>query len=228
MDFDKYVSDHPDDFVQTRIDLQTLPVLEWGAGNRRGEFDKDNARKLYESLSQLSAVEAADERLWVSLALGHYADYFHNRWPCSPKTDLTSHLNSHLFAPDTRRRFRDQAIARLWWVGRFIRRNLADIEDKAYSVFYDIEADVLSQLTTRPTLVSVRHLAKAVIQVSYDGFLNSESSTLRTYSRDGFRKFLIELDMENGRQLAPHRDYEDLLSLVNQCFNKHLPEAVKA
>jgi hypothetical protein len=223
IDYVEYVSAHPDDFVETRIDLDKLPELKWGSGKQRGEFDKQNSRNLYESLSHLSAIEAADERLWVSLSLGRYSEYLHNRWPLGKNTDIDTHLNNHVFAPDTRRRFRDQALARLWWVGRFVNRNLSEVEEKAYAVLFDIESDVLSQFTTRPTLVSVSSLARAVVEVSHEAFINTSSVKKRTYDRDIFRDFLKELDLESGRQLVPHRDFESILSQVQESFDKNFP-----
>jgi hypothetical protein len=192
LDYREYVNIHQDKFVQTRFDLDTLPVLRFGEGKRRGEFDKENSRDLYNSLSHLSAVEATDERLWVSLSLGHYREYFHNRWPLGKNADLENHLDNHLFAPDVRRRFRDQALARLWWVGRFVKRNLGQVEDKAYSVLFDIESDVLSQFQTRPALFSVSSLARAIVEVSFEAFLNPNSKEKISYDRDRFRDFLIE------------------------------------
>lgn len=221
IDYKEYVKAHPDSFVETRIDLGSLPILKWGSGKQRGEFDKENSKNLYEALSHLSAVEAADERLWVSLSIGHYSDYLHNRWPLGKNTDIDTHLNNHLFAPDTRRRFRDQALARLWWVGRFVNRNLTQVEDKAYAVLFDIEADVLSQFTTRPTLVSVSSLARAVVEVSYEAFLNPSSAKRKSYDRDQFRDFLKQIDLESGRQLVPHRDYQSILSQVQKSFDKN-------
>jgi hypothetical protein len=223
IDYRKYVLDNPDYFVETRIDLEILPVLKWGSGKQRGEFDKENSKNLYKALSHLSAVEAADERLWVSLSLGHFSEYLHNRWPLGKNTDIDTHLNNHVFAPDTRRRFRDQALARLWWVGRFVNRNLSQVEDKAYAVLFDIEADVLSQFTTRPTLVSVSSLANAVVEVSHEAFINPSSMKKRTYDRGRFRDFLKEIDLESGRQLVPHRDYESILIQVQESFDKNFP-----
>jgi hypothetical protein len=223
IDYSKYVLDNPDYFVETRIDLETLPILKWGAGKQRGAFDKENSKNLYEALSHLSAVEAADERLWISLSLGHFSEYLHNRWPLGKNTDIDTHLNNHLFAPDTRRRFRDQALARLWWVGRFVNRNLSQVEDKSYAVLFDIESDVLSQFTTRPALVSVSSLATAVVEVSHEAFINPSSAKKKTYDRDKFRDFLKDLDLESGRQLVPHRDYGSILSQVQESFDQNFP-----
>ena len=223
MDYKEYVNAHPDSFVESRIELGNLPVLKWGSGKQRGEFDKENSKNLYEALSHLSAVEAADERLWVSLSIGHYSDYLHNRWPLGKNADIDTHLNNHLFAPDTRRRFRDQALARLWWVGRFVNRNLSQVEDKAFAVLFDIEADVLSQFTTRPTLVSVSALARAVVEVSHEAFIDPSSHDKRTYDRVKFRDFLKKIDLESGRQLVPHREFDSILSQVQESFKIYFP-----
>jgi hypothetical protein len=161
----------------------------------------------------------------VSLSLGHYREYFHNRWPLGKNADLENHLDNHLFAPDVRRRFRDQALARLWWVGRFVKRNLGQVEDKAYSVLFDIESDVLSQFQTRPALFSVSSLARAIVEVSFEAFLNPNSKEKISYDRDRFRDFLIEIDLENGRQLLPHRDYETVYSQVKKTFDDNFSMA---
>ncbi|NBR65430.1 MAG: hypothetical protein EBT65_05790 [Actinobacteria bacterium] len=221
-DFNKFVTSNPDCFAATRFDTLVFPVLRVGSGREKGKFDKDNAKALYRALSDLTPVESIDERFWVSVTLQIYPDYLRNRWPCSDVLKLENHLQNHLFATSARKRFRDQAVSRLWWAARFVNRNLQDVSDHAFEVFFDLESDVYSQLSTRPTLVSVKNLAKAVIEITHGAFLGS-GSTSKIYIRDEYRKFLSDVDLASGRQLLPHQDYEEIYDLVKKLFDERFP-----
>ena len=221
-DFDKFVNSNPESFATTRFDTSLFPVLRVGSGREKGKFDKDNAKALYKALPDLTPLEAIDERFWVSVALQIYPDYLRNRWPCSDAAKLDNHLQNHLFATSARKRFRDQAVSRLWWAARFVNRNLQDVSDHAFEVFFDLESDVYSQLSTRPTLVSVKNLAKAVIEVTHGAFLGSGTSS-KIYSREDYRKFLSDVDLASGRQLLPHQDYSEIYALVSTLFDSRFP-----
>lgn len=221
-DFNNFVASSPDSFATTRFDTALFPTLRVGSGKEKGKFDKENSKALYKALSDLTPVESIDERFWVSVTLLVYPDYLRNRWPCNDLAKLDNHLQNHLFATSARKRFRDQAVSRLWWASRFISRNLQEVSDHAFEVFFDLESDVYSQLSTRPTLVSVKNLAKAVIEVTHGAFLGSGNAT-KVYSRDSYRQFLADVDLASGRQLLPHQGYEEIYALVSKLFDSKFP-----
>lgn len=217
---DKLVGEDSGDLVETRFLENAFPKLRLPVG--KDNFDKENAATLYGALSDLTPVEAADERIWVTLALGEYREYLSARWPKSTKVEFSAHLDNHVFATTSRNRFRDQAIARLWWIARFIERNFSGETDKAYAVFFNLDSDVLTSYLGRPNLVAVPHVARAVVDVAHKAFISKESSV--SYDRDSFRDFLKDLDLENGRQLVSHKNSELIRSQVEETFTKQFPD----
>jgi hypothetical protein len=217
---DKLVGEDSGDLSETRFQADSFPKLRLPEG--RENFDKENAAVLYSALSDLTPVEAADERLWVTLALGEYREYLSARWPKSAKVEFSAHLDNHVFATTSRNRFRDQAIARLWWIARFIDRNFSDETEKAYAVFFTLDSDVLSSYLGRPNLVAVPGVARAVVEVAHKAFISQEKTA--PYDRDKFRDFLKDLDLENGRQLVSHKNSELIRSQVEETFKKQFPD----
>ena len=71
--------------------------------------DKENCILIHKFLPEISPADATDERLWVTLCLSNFKEYFLKRWP-----DRTKMYN-HIFAANWRQRMRDNAIGRLWW-----------------------------------------------------------------------------------------------------------------
>lgn len=211
---------NPEDLVETRFRIDQLPALL--IPNGKENFDKENAKRLFSSLAFLTPVEAADERIWVSMALGKYRDYLSARWPKSARVEFEAHLDNHVFATTSRNRFRDQAIARLWWIARFIERNFFNDTSKAYSVFFDLDADVLNSYLGRPNLVAVQTVAKSVVEIAYEAFIPSSNSI--RYDRQKFRDFLKDLDLENGRQLVSHKTAKLIDSQVESTFRRHFPD----
>ena len=216
---DALVASSPGDLVDTRLASDVFPKLI--IPNGKNNFDKENAKSLFSSLSNLSPIEAADERIWVTLALGIYREYLSARWPKSSKVEFDAHLDNHVFATTSRNRFRDQAIARLWWIARFIERNFAEDTEKAYEVFFDLDADVLSSYLGRPNLVSIQAVAQAVVEIAHRAFIPSTNSI--RYDRQKFRDFLKDLDLENGRQLVSHKSPQQIAVQVETTFRKHFP-----
>lgn len=217
---EELVGDPSQDLVETRFLENKFPKLLLPVG--KDNFDKENAATLYSALRDFTPIEAADERIWVTLALGEYRDYLTARWPKSPKVEFSAHLNNHVFATTSRNRFRDQAIARLWWIARFIERNFSEETEKAYAVFFTLDSDVLTSYLGRPNLVAVPDVARAVVDVAHKSFISPMSAV--SYDRDRFRGFLKDLDLENGRQLVSHKNSELIRSQVEETFKKQFPD----
>ena len=90
--------------------------------------DAFNSVLVYESLP-LKPAQACDYRIWVYLSHFELRHYVRCRWPL-PKKDEVGHILSHYFVKTRdeinatqRALLRDNAIARLWWMGHIASRS---------------------------------------------------------------------------------------------------------
>lgn len=83
------------------------------------QTDALNAQRLYDKLSFLSDSDAADERLWAGLCMGHFWKYTQYRWEIQKKCTADAIKQHFMFAYGARRSVMRNALARLWWIGRF-------------------------------------------------------------------------------------------------------------
>jgi hypothetical protein len=215
-DFEKAFTENPDDFSETRLPVSVLPELFVPSSS--DNFDRENCVLLYASLSMLDPREAADERIWVSLALDKYKTYTHARWPKSSKVSYENHVKNHIMASTSRNRFRDQAIARLWWIGRYVDRNFSDIPDQAFDVFFALDSDQLNSFLGRPNLAALKPVARAIVRVTHEKFFGEAKIP---YHRKNYREFLKALDLESGRQLLSYTTDIAAYAQVEKVFKKY-------
>lgn len=81
--------------------------------------DFENVKRVYGRLKSLTAAVAMDERLWAGLCLGPFWNYTQYRWKVLKDCSRNNILNHFLFGYSTRRSFTRNALARLWWIGKF-------------------------------------------------------------------------------------------------------------
>lgn len=203
----------------TDWDLSTMPDLKLPSG--KDNFDIENSKLFYSAMSHLSPLQAADERFWVSLTLGKYKAYTTSRWVKASNVSFENHVKNHIFGTTSRNRFRDQALARLWWIGRFIERNISGNSDKAYSVLLDLDTDIVSNYLGRPNLVALPGIAKSVIDLTYEAFFTNGKRD--EYVRRTYRNFIMAIDLENGRQLISHKSESEMALQVRKLFELFFP-----
>ena len=209
--------------VATSWNLEVFPELKKASG--KSNFDIENSKLIYKALNKLSPLQAADERFWVSLTLGRYKEYVLSRWVKASNVSLENHVANHIFGTTSRSRFRDQALARLWWIGRFIDRNLNESSNQAYSVLLDLDTDIINSYLGRPNLVSLPGIAKAVVDVTYEAFFANGHRDV--YIRRTYRDFIMAIDLENGRQLISHKSVEEMTRQVRELFESFFPGTLK-
>ena len=182
--------------------------------------DRTNVLLMHKAFSALSPAVATDERIWVTLAFGHLADYAESRWPMdkynSTKSALTNGLMNKRFAATSRIRWRENAISRLWWLGHYA-ESFSDLDSAKVADVMFMNSDALSNLLGRPAIANDRQIARHVISVVHDFYFGKAS---RDFDRNGFRKFLKELDLRSGRFIMGSLEQEALASLVKESFDK--------
>lgn len=108
-----------EDLVNTTIAIpDVVPELIAPAGTARtlASHDADNAVLIYQYLS-LNRTQAADVRLWVTLAHTTFWDYTRARWGKTDTDDLRTAVLDHWFVREGKSKaaLRIHAISRLWW-----------------------------------------------------------------------------------------------------------------
>lgn len=107
------------DLVNTAIEVTgAAPALVTAEGNPQkvASTDAENAILVYSYLPQLTRAQAADERLWITLAHTTYWTYVRARWGEQEIDKVRNTVLLHWFVPRIgKASLRSQAISRLWW-----------------------------------------------------------------------------------------------------------------
>ena len=192
------------------------------AGSKRliDKFDLENALLIHEALPGLSAMEASDERLWVSLALGEFHRYTMSRWATglsakSSSDVLTRFRNNHILMKDSRDKWRNQAISRLWWSRHYAGYFSVPAKETLEFLYY-CDSDVISQILGKPLLGTNLRLAEEIISVSRNSWIAND----RNWDRDSFRSFMKNLDLLAGRRMLSALSPESLKEEVENIFKE--------
>jgi hypothetical protein len=192
-------------------DLQLTKVHE-------ANIEKANSIAIYNALPGLSAAEATDERIWFSLATGTYREYAFGRWLNSEDSaqKKSADIRNHLFASSPRNRFRDHAIARLWWISHYCQSVIGKQDaDKALTVL-NLQRRFAGDFLDRSGISNSPGLARAVMRVAYkyrDRLGEKGDSTSLK-----FREVMLNLDLISGRKAVAYPDYEHFEDSVDSLF----------
>lgn len=186
--------------------------------------DQANSLHLFDSLKGLMPSDANDERLWVTLALGIFHDYTMQRWASglsrtSSKADLKRFIKNHILISSTRNLWRDQSIARLWWMSHYARSTTPDRYELSLALLLS-NSEFVSQVLGKPSIGTSRNLASALLRVAASRF---GSGSAYTWNRAKFRLLMKQIDLLAGRRLLNSLPVEklekELDSLFVDCFS---------
>lgn len=186
------------------------------------EFDGTdliNTEVVFDALPGLTAFQASRDELWATLCLGSYRSYVQRRWrPKSQQSiDLRRNYQLHYLSSTVRNRWRDNGVSRLWWLRHYAQSiNPADPQE-VLSVLFFRDKNLGESMLTKPSISTVPSVAKSIFHFAYRGFIDPGTST---YSREAFRSFVREIDLNTGRTLLPLLEEEDVVQLVGNAFKK--------
>jgi len=192
-------------------DLQLTKVHE-------ANIEKANSIAIYNALPGLSAAEATDERIWFSLSTGIYREYAFGRWLNAQDSEQkkSADIRNHLFASSPRNRFRDHAIARLWWISHYCQKVIGNQDaDKALTVL-NLQRRFAGDFLDRSGISNSPGLARAVMRVAFkyrDRLSEKGDSTSLK-----FREVMLNLDLRSGRKAVAYPDYEHFEEMVDGLF----------
>lgn len=115
-----------DDLVMTAILVpESAPLLLTADDGTRdlARLDAENSVLVYQYLGSLSPVQAADARLWVTLAHTTFLNYVRSRWGTEDSDKLKTAVLRHWFPQRGKGKaaLRNQGISRLWWAAHLTR-----------------------------------------------------------------------------------------------------------
>ena len=178
------------------------PVNDSWSGNK----DRENSELIHGLIPNLTRANATDERFWVTLAFREALEYSVLRWG-GDDVENKKILN-HWFAPTSRAKWRDQSVARLWYVSSFADGldgiSLKDSLDVLYS-----NSELLNSFLGRPRTTASNRVSSKIISTLHnkgrvDGILN--------FDRIKFRELMKELDLRAGSiqiNALGEKDFDD-------------------
>ena len=184
-----------------------------------GEVDMINTEVVYSALPGLTPFGASRDELWATLTLGHYTQYVRRRWRAASQQDIDLRRNYklHYLSSGIRNRWRDNAIGRLWWLRHYSNTMFPDDPQKALRVLFFRDKNLGEALLTKPSIATVPSVARAVLEISYDRFIDPGTTP---FDRDGFRSVIKDIDVLSGRSLLPLLSDKDVHELVERVFDQ--------
>ena len=204
----------PGDGVQSARSMHISPELATSIKMPLGEekYDAHNS-VLVHQLIPLNPAQACDPRIWIYLTHFDLRHYVLRRWPMS-KSGKAAYIRSHYFVKGQRGLLRDNAIARLWWMGHIASRS-KHLGKKPIDVLNILlhQADVRANLLERnlgmnPDIFDavVSRLAKDYAKVKKD----KKEVPHTLFYRDRFRGLMKSLNRIGGYRMLDALGFEQL------------------
>ena len=179
---------------------------------RPSSTDVENALTVYGALSELTPHQASIERMWVYLCHNDCPQYVAERWlGRRPKEDddAVREVRNHFFAVGNRALIRDNAVSRLWWLGK-IAHDIDPGDPRQFLTILLHRQDVRSALIERPSVSTNRRVLRGIYEVMREHW--SDGGEL--FARETFRSWMIALNRRGGVVLLDALPEDDLGSLL--------------
>lgn len=200
--------------IELKNDLKAIT----GSSTHNAELEIQNSKIVFESLRNLSPAMATDERIWFALAMSHYKDYAFKRWMKGLSEDnRPAAIKNHLFASSPRNRFRDHAIARLWWMANYADRIIGEADAEKALLVLNLKRRYAGDFLDRTGISSSPGLARAIIRVAYD-FREKLGDGGQNDATDNFRTIMKDIDLMVGRKALAYPGYEAFEDDVRKKF----------
>ena len=194
------------------IDLTCFDVLNKNTAERD---DRKNVIAIYEAFGCLSLQQAAEERIWAYATHFLARQYTSKRWGNIPKDDgkAVRYILAHYFVSGARGLFRDNAIARLWWMGYLASRcDDYDLENTLNILLRD--SDVRANLLERTSVSMSVEMFSGVVRALGKSLERGENPDI--YKRNNFRNLMKAVNRRGGR------------IMLNALTNKQLDEILNS
>lgn len=202
----------PDD-VGVFVGDITLPQLKNSQG--KTHFDAENSFVFYKATKNLNLYQAADVRLWSSLAHFTYWDYMKSRWPVDGDKNYEQYILEHYwFSPSgyDKKSVRN-GISRLWWYGYLVASDDDELTKKRLNFLLNIDLDITQSLLER-SVSRTKNVRLAIIDGLTDLFENKGEK----FNRLRFRNLMMQIHAYSSAQPLAFLSYENLLGIVQSIW----------
>ena len=195
---------------------EELPLPE----SKNKLHDMENSATMFRALETLKPQQATDERLWAYMTHYVFSSYARVRWPIPPNADLrgkVSHVRRHWFIEGGNRGLvRDNAIARLWWMGLITSRcEDVSLDDGLAAALY--KQDVRKNLFERSFCASIP-IFSAMMRCVHSSYTGKR----QLFQRERFRMLSNELNRVGGRRLLDSLNPQALDALLADLIRDEL------
>lgn len=209
-------------FRESKVEVPSLQDRLVMNDERPSATDAHNAVVVYQALSELTSHQASIERMWAYLCHCDCPQYVVARWltPRPQKEeDAVRKVRNHFFAVGNRALIRDNAVSRLWWLGKIAQ----DVDPDDPSGFLTIllhRQDVRSALIERPSV----SMNQQVLQGIYDVMREQWTNGGALFGRETFRSWMVALNRRGGVVLLDALPTKALAQLLREEANSALEE----
>ena len=179
---------------------------------RPSSTDVENALIVYGALSGLTPHQASIERMWAYLCHCDCPQYVTGRWLSrrpEKDEDAVREVRNHFFAVGNRALIRDNAVSRLWWLGK-IAHDIDPDNPREFLTILLHRQDVRSALIERPSVSTNRRVLRGIYEVMREHW--SDGGAL--FARETFRTWMIALNRRGGVILLDALPEESLSQLL--------------
>jgi Family of unknown function (DUF6339) len=199
------------------FDADAKVMLPMGSGWEKNK-DRENSQIIYSAFENFWPSDATDRRIWLTLALSKFVEYTQVRWFANASTPerRASSLKNHVLAWNTRSRWRDQSISRLWSVADFVENGVDHellLAEHALGVLMR-NSELYASLLGRSRTASSDVLSAIFIKEVAARSRNAD------VPRELLRDVLKEIDLQMGRRNLLTLDKDTLSDLVREWFTK--------
>ena len=183
--------------------------------NTSEDDDLKNVIVVYEAFNCLSPQQATEGRIWAYATHVWARQYTSERWKIPIKSDdaAVKYILTHYFVSGVRGLIRDNAVARLWWMGHIASR----CEDYCLKDTLKIllrNADVRANLLERPSLSSSKEIFSGVIRMLGKSLNDGDDPAI--YERENFRSLMKMLNRKGGRIMLNMLNKKQLDDVLNE------------
>ena len=190
----------PDYIRSTNIQIDSLSdQLKFSNDLQKQHLhDATNAKVIFQALSNLTPVQATDERLWVYLCHTECKNYVTSRW-LSRTIPMNERKREqeirHFFVPTKSKQrslFRDNAVSRLWWMGYLAIQTSPDQPERFLEVLLHSQ-DAAVQILTRSITQNRR-----LLRIIFDILVKDWDAEKELFHRTIFREWMSQINFFGG------------------------------
>jgi hypothetical protein len=187
-----------------------IPAIVLNA-DKKGKYDFENAKLIYETFNFLTPEEADDSRMWVYLSNCHFYEYTKTRWLSSTSSEKV--FERRVLYEGTGRGVRTRnSISRLWWTAHLT------YQEEVTGKEWDLTKAIFEMQDLQVGLLE-RNMGSYPIVLK--GFLNFYLINKSKMKSTIVQEMAKELNNVGGVYFLPSLDEERVQEILETLFEKY-------